>query len=221
MAHQLPQTSPPWLGAARKRAPYYVLLALLLAGLAGILTYGYLKDLQHRMLPNATAVVASRGIRAGELLDPDALELRTVPVGVLPQGALTDIGEAQGMFTSFPLRPGEILLDRDVDRRQAGPVARLKEDSWAVVLPVNWLMSPLPGLELGDRLDLVAYQSGEPIMKAGLIVEDVEIIGQAGGEVPPSQVVLSVNREEVIAIMYARANGFNLLALVRPRRTLR
>ena len=45
------------------------------------------------------------------------------------------------------------------------------EGQWAMVLPAGWLVSPVPGLNPGDRLDVLGYQTGQPVEEAGLIVK--------------------------------------------------
>ena len=85
-----------------------------------------------------------------------------------------------------------------------------------MVLPSGWLVSPVPDIILGDRIDLVAYLSGQPVVEAGVIVGAVEVLEFKGSSANPERLTLAVTLEEAIAILYARANGFNLLTLLRP-----
>jgi hypothetical protein len=85
-----------------------------------------------------------------------------------------------------------------------------------MVLPAGWLVTPLPELDRGDRLDLLAYAVSQPAETAGVVVEAVEILAAPSGG-GGNQVTLAVTLQEAIAVVYARANGFQLLPLLRPR----
>ena len=211
------QTTPPWASAVRSRRPFYLLVALLLAALAGIATYLYLEDLRQHSIATVEAVVAVGELRPGTVIQSDQVEARGVPPAVLPQGAVVDLGQAIGRVTVNPIAPGEIVLTRDLAGDTGGGLsARLPDGRWAMVLPQGWLVTPLPEVGRGDRLDLIAYQPGQPAESAGVVVEAVEILIAPGSE-GGGQVTLAVTRAEAIAIVYSRANGFQLLALLRPR----
>ena len=65
------------------------------------------------------------------------------------------------------------------------------------------------------QLDLLAYQPGQPISEAKVIVSAVEQIEFRGEEQLDHEIVIKVTLEEAVAILYAEANGFLLLPLVR------
>ena len=46
LARPSPETTPSWAAGVRRRLPFYLLAALVLAGLAGILTFLYLDRLR-------------------------------------------------------------------------------------------------------------------------------------------------------------------------------
>lgn len=215
-AGPVPQTSTRWSDDSRRRAWLYLGIALLLALLAGLLTYLYLDRIQQRALPTDRALVASRSIAPGELIEAEAVETRQVPQTVLPVGALKSDAEAVGRTARFGLAANEIVLRSDVaPEGGAGLSSRLPDGRWAMVLPAGWLASPLAEHGEGDRLDLLAYQGGRAAGEAGLIVEAVEILAvPAGGD---GSVTLAVTLEQAASILYARSNGFQVVALLRPR----
>ena len=111
----------------------------------------------------------------------------------------------------------EILQTSDfVGEAGAGLSARLPDGRWAVVLPAGWLASPPSSMQSGDQLDLMAYLPGQPIEEASVIVSAVEILETRGDSASPDQLVLAVSLDEATAVLYARVNGFSLLALLRP-----
>lgn len=212
-----PETSPAWSQTGRRRALLYLLGALLLATLAAVLTFLYLDNLRSQSVPTAEAVVASREIRPGSVITADSVELRGVPGPTLPEGALTSTNEAVGRTAAFPLASGEVVLARDlVAEGGAGISGQLPDGRWAMILPAGWLVSPVAPLGSGDRLDLVAYQSGDPAEEAGVIVTEVEVL-EVPGQEGEGRLILAVTMEEAISILYSHSNGFELLALLRPR----
>jgi hypothetical protein len=98
---------------------------------------------------------------------------------------------------------------------EGGLASRLPDGRWAMVLPSGWLAAPLPSLAAGDRIELMAYQAGQPADEAGVIVSAVEVLEVVG---PPERIdglALAVTLQEAEVILYARTNGFTLLPLLR------
>ncbi len=212
-----PETTPNWAAGTRRRVPFYLLAAILLAVLAGSLTYVYLDRLRAETLPSESALVASRDIRAGEMLDESMVAVRAVPQAILPAGHLTELPQALGRVALFPIAAKEVLLPKHfAGGPGSGLSARLPDGRWAMVLPSGWLASPVPELTSGDRLDLVAYQAGQPVEEAGVIVTAVQVLEFSGATADADTLTLAVSLEEAVAILYARSNGFALLALLRP-----
>ncbi len=212
-----PETSPAWTRSGRRRAFLYLLGALLLATLAAVLTFIYLDNVRSQSVPTAEAVVAVREIRPGTVITANSVELRGAPAPILPDGALTSTTEAVGRTAAFPIVSGEVVVARDlVGEGGAGISGQLPDGRWAMILPVGWLVSPVPPLASGDRLDIVAYQSGDPVEDAGVIVSEIEILSLPGEE-GEGRLILAVTMEEAISILYSRSNGFQLLALLRPQ----
>jgi Flp pilus assembly protein CpaB len=211
-----PRTSTSWSDDSRRRTWLYVAIALMLALLAGLLTYQYLDDLQRKSLPTAGAVVARQSIDPGEEIAAAAVERRDVPVVVVPDSALTSVEQAVGRRARFGLEANEVVLRRDVAADEAaGLSGRLPDGRWAMVLPAGWLVSPLAEHAEGDRLDLLAYQAGQASSEAALIVQSVEIVSLPDDRA--GSVTLSVSLEQAVSIVYARSNGFQVVGLLRPR----
>jgi Flp pilus assembly protein CpaB len=217
--HSTPsQTTPTWHSSARRRAPFYVLAAILLAAIAGLLTYNYLQAVRATAVPTGAALVASQDIRPGTRLSEDMLEVRHVPEAVLPSGYLTSISQSAGRVALVPIAAGEVILDGKVSGGPGeGLSSRLPDGRWAMTLPAGWLVSPMPEIAVGDRIELLAYQAGSPIEDAAVIVSGIEILQVPGAGESPDRLTLAVTMEEAKAVLYARSNGFALMPLLRPQ----
>jgi Flp pilus assembly protein CpaB len=124
--------------------------------------------------------------------------------------------QAVGRTALVPLAAGEVILPQRLSGTgEAGLSRRLPDGRWAMVLPGSWLASPIPELG-GDRIDLMAYQAGQPVDQASLIVSAIEVLTVNGPAADAGGLTLAVKLEEAAAVTYARANGFLLLPLLRP-----
>ncbi len=211
------RTTPAWPGGARRRAPFYLLAAILLAAVAGILTYNYLRDVRAAAVPTGQALVASQDISPGTVLSEESVELRDVPEAVLPAGYLTSSSQAIGRAALVPIAAGEVILVGKLSGGLGeGLSSRLPDGRWAMTLPESWLVNPLPDLVAGDRIEIMAYQAGSPIQDADVIVTGIEVLQFPGSGVGQGRLTLAVTLEEATAILYARSNGFALMILLRP-----
>jgi Flp pilus assembly protein CpaB len=211
-----PETTPDWGSSPRRRTPFYLLAALILAILAGLATYAYLDEVRQQSVPTSRAVVALEASRPGDVLSAEMVEERDVPTGVLPKGALSSVSQAVGRAAIVPLAEGEVILEGKLsgDDRSALSV-RLPAGRWAMVLPGSWLLSPIPEIGAGDHIDLMGYKSGAQQAEAGLIVSAVEVMEVNGEGVNPERLTIAVTLDEAAAIVYARVNGVSLIALLR------
>jgi Flp pilus assembly protein CpaB len=160
----------------RRRLPFYILAAFILAVAAGSLTFVYLERLRASAVPTHAALVARVDIRPGTVLDETMVEVRQVPDTVLPAGALESPAQAAGRAAIAPLAAGEVILPIRLSGGEGGLASRLPDGRWAMVLPSGWLAAPLPSLAAGDRIELMAYQAGQPADEAGVIVSAVEVL---------------------------------------------
>lgn len=212
-----PETTPSWAAGVRRRLPFYLLAALLLALLAAVVTFIYLEQLRASMVPTAAALVARQAIRPGETITETMVEVRAVPEAAVPAERLTSAAQAVGRTALVPLAAGEVILPQRLSGAgEAGLSRRMPDGRWAMVLPGTWLASPIPEIGTGDRVDLLAYQPGQPADQAAVIVSAIEVLAVTGTAADAEALTLAVELEEAAAVTYARANGFLLLPLLRP-----
>ncbi len=212
-----PETTPQWATGVRRRIPFYLLASLLLALLAAVVTFIYLEQARAAMVPSAPALVARSGIRPGETITEAMVEVRAVPEGVVPADRLVDVAQAVGRVALVPLAENEIILPQRLSGGGPGGLAgHLPDGRWGMVLPDGWLATPIPGLIAGDRIDILAYQPGQPIAEAVVIAAGLEVLVAQDGKDHAGGLVVAVTIDEAAALAYARANGFLLLPLLRP-----
>ena len=212
-----PSTTPDWQAAVRRRTRFYILMAVLLAVLFGFLVFQFFVR-QQRIAPGelVTAVFAAQDIETGTTLSGEMLEVRDVSSMAVPASHLSYKEQAVGRINRYPLVEGEVLLPEKLAGEQGGAIAqRCPAGKWCISVPVEWFIAAPPDLAEGDQLEIASVQPGRGLDEAGFIATRVQVVAlPAGGETPAY--VLAVDDQEAISLLFARANQYQLLVLLRP-----
>jgi len=214
---QTPTTTPDWQAAVRRRTQFYVLVAILLAVLFGILVFQFFSS-QRSYAPGEliSAIFAAKDIEIGTVLSGDMLEVRKVPQGAIPASHYRYKEHAVGQINIYPLQEGEAVLPEKLSGEGGGAVAqRCPSERWCVRIPVEWFIAPPPDMSEGDQLEIASVFPGEGIEKAGFIATEVQVIALPENRESPAY-ILAVDDQEALSLLYARANEFKLLVLLRP-----
>ncbi len=104
-------------------------------------------------------VVAAQPIPEDDLVD-GRLELKAVPVEMIPEGAVFDLEMTTGMLAAGPIPQGTVihrdLLISPEDLAREGELGKLIEDGFeAVAFPISELSSVSYGIQPGDRIDVL------------------------------------------------------------------
>jgi len=154
-----------WL-VGRLRGFLWLVAGLVVAGLAGIVAFITLSRVaaqgtgEVKSAPGVTVVVAARAVPLRLALTSGDLEVREVPVDVVPEGAISDREEAEGKVTLVDLSPGEIilgqrLLDPNVTPADGRLALFVAEDEVLMAFPPSDLLTQVGVLKPGDRVDLL------------------------------------------------------------------
>jgi Flp pilus assembly protein CpaB len=212
-----PSTTPDWQSAVRRRTRFYILVAVLLAVLFGFLVFQFFSR-QQRIAPGelVSAVFAAQGIETGTTLTGEMLDVRNVSSSAVPESHLSFKEQAVGRINRYPLVEGEVLLPEKLAGEQGGAIAqRCPTGKWCVSIPVDWFIAAPPDLAEGDQLEIASVQSGRSLDEAGFIATRVQVVAlPTGGETPAY--VLALDDQEAISLLFARANEYRLLVLLRP-----
>jgi Flp pilus assembly protein CpaB len=148
----------------------YWSLALLVSGGTGVVVQRTTKaaaEARRQWGEGQPALVATRSIAVGEPVDATDTEVRTVPVALRPDTALTAVPVA-GVPAAAPLSRGEIVTASRVGRGGRSDVAALLPDGTrGVSVPVTGDALPL---RPGDVVDVVAPDavvSGALVVRVG------------------------------------------------------
>jgi len=210
-------TTPDWQAAVRRRTRFYILAAVLLATLFGFLVFQFFYQQQQTAPGDLTAALfASRDLEAGTQLTGEMLDLRDVSRHGIPESHLSYKEQAIGKQLLYPLVKGEVVLTEKLAGDQGGALAqRCPAGKWCVSIPVDWFIAAPPDLSEGDRVEIASALPGRSLNEAGFIATKVQVVALPGAGESPAY-VFAVEDQEAISLLYARANEFKLLVLLRP-----
>ena len=211
-----PTTTPDWRAAVKRRTRFYVLVAVLLAILFGFLVFQFFSN-QQPIAPGelTAAVFAAEDIAIGTLISSDMLDVRDVSVHAVPDSHLSFKEQAIGKLSLYPLVEGEVILPEKLAGDQGGAVAqRCPSGKWCVSIPVAWFIAAPPELAEGDRVEIASVLPGSSLEDTGFIASSVQVVVLPGdGEIP--SYVFALGGQEALSLLFARANEFQLLVLLR------
>jgi Flp pilus assembly protein CpaB len=198
---------------------------LVIALLAGALVTLIVFQAQQNGLAEEDAVsvvVATTDIPARTALSRDLLANAAMPRRLVPAGAITSVGDADGRLLRDPLYKGAVLVDKQLAAKGADLSASLlipPGKPYAFNLPVGMFLSAPPRLQLHDRIDIVAYPKGRPISEGGPIVVDLEIIDltprSADNANQSTFLTVAATADEIVRVLAAR-DGQSLAIALRP-----
>ena len=192
-------------------------MAFLLALLFGVLVFQFF--IQQSPVETETrikAVFANQDIALGTAITAEMLVLRDVPAEAVPALHYTFIEQVIGRVALYPLVAGEVILPGKLLGDTGGPMAqRCPSGYWCLSIPAAWFVAAPPDLAEGDSLEIAAVQPGSPLDEAGYIATEVLVVALPS-EREGGAFVLAVDDQEAIWILYAYANEFQMLVLLRP-----
>lgn len=146
--------------------------------------------------PPAAVLVAVEDLAVGHELSPTDVHRTSWPVGLLPDGAVTD---ATGRLAA-PLPAGSVLTDRHL--ASGGIAALLPTGTVAVPLPT----AAIPAIEPGEWIDLI----GRDVQgTGGVLARDAQVLSADGVDV-----WVAVSREQAPAVAAAAATGTITIVVV-------
>lgn len=162
------------------------------------------------------AVYASQDIEADTRITAEMLEIREVPALAVPAAHFNFLEEVIGKNALYPVLEGEVILDSKLAGELGGAAAqRCPAGKWCVSVPVDWFVAAPPNLAVGDQVEIASVQAGRNFEEAGFIASGIGVVELPNAS-EGSAYVLAVEDQEALSLLFARANEFTLLILLRP-----
>jgi len=210
----------------RNRILLGLVVALMVAFLASYYVYRQLQRVQPADAGNlgkhVQVVVAAGPLKVGQRLTASDLTLLDWPAGKQPQGSLSRVEECVGRASILPLVQGEVVLDQELARREAGSglAVTIPDGMRAVSVGVDDVVAVAGYVTPGTIVDVLVTGIGPGGPLTRTILEHVRVlaVGQElqteGGKPQTAPVVtLLVNPEDGEKLTLAAADGKIHLAL--------
>ncbi len=169
----------------RRQAVFFLVLALLLGGLAALLALQVLRAPTGapdaaREIATEQVVVATRDVSAGALLDME--DVRTVPwpAEALPAGYSRSVSDVVGRGVLLPIRMNEPILSSKLALPEAGAglSINIPEGMRALTFPVNEIVGVAGFVRPGHKVDV--FVTAGPEAAGGqtttkLVLQNIEV----------------------------------------------
>lgn len=208
----------------RSRAGIYTAIGIVLSVMSGLLLIGYVtQKIGGGEGPRLEVPVANCGIEAGSLIDPGMIACKNMPELYMVPGSILDIGEITGSRALRYIGEGEPFIASALSGRGNGNIAmKIPEDFRAYPLTLINAPGPGPGVQPGDRVDLLAT-SGDPprtrtLLREILVLEILNNEDGQGASREPARMMLLISPEEAEQLAQAEYEGEISISLcpVRP-----
>ncbi len=216
----------------QKRGWLWVTSGILLAVLAGLLTFQLVNELtisakltEDSEVPTVTAVVAVQKIPAFSLVKEGAVVLKKIPANLVPEDYAASLEDVVGKLTTERIAPGEMVLNYHLlepTDPESPVIYRMEPDQVLVAIPASSLLGQIGMLSVGAHIDLAytgefnfdnrvkaSAQVGD-VQTTFLSLQNLEVKGlikqatadEAKGLLTPRAILLAVSPQEALIIKY-------------------
>ena len=194
-------------------------LGITLALVTGLLLYGTLTATaeQRDAHDRQDVVIARIAIPANAPIPQDALERRSYPVELVPNGALTDPGALVGQRLSIAIPAGTAIQRSFIATSGGGPSAVIPSAGQLVVsFPTNDPLTAAGLVQAGDRVDVLATVTASEGRVTQKTVQDLEVLAVTGRD-QAKALVFSVDHQTALVLKYLRDSGAAIDIALRAR----
>lgn len=169
----------------QSRQKLVLALALVFAGIAAFLSYGYLTNLKEPTVVHAqrTVFVAARDLQARSPINPSLLESVSRPVDSVDRDAITNLDQLRNAIALTTIPQGSVITLSRIGRPENAPLtARMPRGTRAVTISIDPVRGDASLIQPGDRVDIVSVQHGTGAMAFNALA--------AAGKVKPVQTIM-------------------------------
>ena len=236
---KLPQIPKQWLTKLEKMtARQLILLAFCVSVFLSVAVYMQLSGMEEKQ-PTAeqnmvTVVSAAADIPAKTQIRAEMLKVVSMPVAVVPPGALTDMNMVVGKFTKVDILANDIVTDKKFfeDAKMSGFRGSIPEDLRAISLPITDTTGISGFAKPGDKVDViwVSDKLYKNAVSSEMLLQNVLLLAlnkngeNASGAVTGKKedgkeqmltATLAVSAEEAVRLAGVQAQG-TIYLILRP-----
>ena len=130
------------------------------------------------VIEKTTVVVAKTNMQPRTIIQEGMLQMKELPVDMVPEGAIKNFSEVQGVQIKVTIFAGDILTIQKVfsEKSDEGFVGAIPADCRAVSISVNDLTGVAGFAKPGDRVDLLLVEKGKYSATTNILLQNVPIL---------------------------------------------
>ena len=152
-----------------------VTVGLLSGGLAFYLLFEKTSEIEKKTTP-VEVLVASRYIPAGNLLNADMIEKKTIPESFVSPSSIHDIREVDGLMNLVPISSGEQILSNKFVLAEDSLALSLAPGFRAYTLEVNESSGVGNLIRPGNHVDLLAKTEINKRDITSFVLQDIQVL---------------------------------------------
>lgn len=194
---------------------------------------------QEKTIETKAVVVAKVNIPARTRIQESMLQIKELPVEMLPEGVITSFNDVKDVQVKVSIFAGDVLTVQKVfaDRSEEGFVGAIPADCRAVSINVNTVTGVAGFAKPGDRVDLLLVEKSNysattnvllqnvPLLSVNQDMSGANIVDENGGTTSaihnPTIATFALPPEDVLKLISASKLGeiYMMLRPVNPRAT--
>lgn len=170
-------------------------------------------------------VVAALDVPFGAKIESSHIRMAEWPIGSLPEGAITDPAEVEGMIAKQAFLPGEVILKERLAEHLGGSTlsAIVEPNKRAITVRVNDVIGVAGFLLPGNHIDVLASRKEKKRVITQTVLEDIKVLAVDQTASPEKDkpvvvraVTLEMTPEEAEILVKSTQEGSLQLTLRNP-----
>lgn len=194
---------------------------------------------EEKVVETKAVVVAKVNIPARTRIQESMLQIKELPVEMLPEGVITSFNDVKDVQVKVSIFAGDVLTVQKVfaDKSEEGFVGAIPADCRAVSINVNEITSVAGFAKPGDKVDLLLVEKSNysattnvllqnvPLLSVNQDMSGANIVDEAGGTTSaihnPTIATFALPPEDVLKLISASKLGeiYMMLRPANPRAT--
>lgn len=210
-------TSLDWHKRLKNRRAISAIAALCLSIIAFYFSYSILRQATDIDGEKITVVVATDFINSNTELNSNMFSLLSIPKKYVPEGAISNPKELEGIITKHALSANEVFTTHSIKEiiRNDSLATKLENDSYAMVLSETWFQAPFPEVREDDWLEVIAAQPGQNYDTTQILTDPIKVIQVNKEKQSGSQnITVNVEAETAKRLLFALSNKTKMILVL-------
>lgn len=214
-----PTTTVMWSEVQKLRRKKYFTLAAILALMgAFFITKAVLESNQKNKLTEV--FVATKTLEAPQTLADENIVSKLMPMQFVPKNIITQKTDLIGKTLTRKINENEIFVHDDISQiiDPNSLTAFMPQGSKSLIIPENWLESPMPDMTEGDTINIIISPATRNIHETKIIASNIRIIRTSqNSRAQGNYIAVLISENDAKNIMYAHSLKIPMNIIINSR----